>query len=261
VKLLEGKRGVITGIVNHRSIAWHIAKLFREQGAEIAITYGKEGRWIDKLSSQINATSVYQCDVTNQDEMGSVCEKLGDDLKRIDFVVHAIAFADSEELLGGVINTSKKGFLDALEISAYSLIALSNNLSPYLSEGASIISLSYLGAERVCAGYNIMGVAKSALECTSRYLASDLGKNKVRVNVISAGPIRTLAGLGLPNFSEMIEKRASLCPLKCNIEQEDVAKAALYLVSDLSTNITGQTIYVDAGYSIMGTWPESNTHS
>jgi len=259
--ILEGKCGIITGVVNHRSIAWQIAKLFSDEGARIILTYGKEDRWIKKLSDKINAVDTLKCDVTNDNELIDSCRVAGEKLGKIDFFIHAIAFADGAELSGGVINTSKKGFLETLNISVYSLIGFAHNLLPYFSENSSIVSLSYLGAERVCAGYNIMGVAKAALECTSRYLASDLGKYQIKVNVISAGPIRTLAGIGLPNFSEMIEKRASLCPLGNTITQEDVAKTSLYLASDLSSNVTGQTIYVDAGYNIMGTWSENGGNS
>jgi len=254
--LLTGKKGIITGVVNHRSIAWAIAKLFSEEGAEIGFTYANEGKWINKLAKSIDSSFIRECDVRDEEQVKNVCEEFSKEYGQIDFLVHAIAYADGNELANGVINTSKKGFLDTLEISTYSLISLCRYAQPYFAPGASVITLSYLGAERVCAGYNVMGIAKSALESTTKYLAVDLGKDKVRVNVISAGPIKTLAAYGLPNFVEMLEKRASQSPLQCNVTHEDVAKSALYFASNLSSGTTGEVVYVDAGYNIMGTWSE-----
>ncbi|SFR57281.1 enoyl-ACP reductase FabI [Anaeromicropila populeti] len=259
MKLLEGKCGVITGVVNHRSIAWEIAKVFSENGAQIILTYGNEDRWIFKLASKINAVKVLKCDVTNSEEMKETCEKVQSEFGTIDFFVHSIAYASGNDLKAGVINTSKAGFLKSMEISVFSLIEFCHNFYPFFNNNASVISLSYLGAERVCAGYNLMGIAKSALESANKYLANDLGEKQIRSNVISAGPVRTLAGIGLPNFAEMIEKRAALCPIKQNITQQDVAKTALFLASNLSERITGEVLHVDSGYSVMGTWSEKSS--
>lgn len=257
--LLEGKKGIITGVVNHRSIAWGIAKLFHEEGAEIGFTYRRERKWIDKLAKEVNSDFIYQCDVQDEAQVNDVCEEFGKKFGQIDFIIHAVAHAKGDDLSNGVINTSKEGFLEAMDVCTYSLISFCRHARPYLSKGASIISLSYLGSNRVCAGYNILGVAKSALETTSKYLANELGKDQIRVNVISAGPIRTLAAFGLPNFREMVDKRASQSPLNKNVTKEDVAKTALYYASDLSSCTTGEVSYVDAGYNIMGTWSEFET--
>ncbi|WP_338553881.1 enoyl-ACP reductase [Paenibacillus sp. KS-LC4] len=256
MKLLEGKRGLVTGVVNHRSIAWGIAKLFHEQGATLGFTYHREKKWVEKLASSIDADFVENCDVSDDEQIKRVCDLFGSRYESVDFIIHAIAYADGNELAGGVINTSRQGFLHTMNVSAYSIIPFCQYSRPYFREGSSIISLSYLGAERVCAGYNVLGIAKAALETTCKYLASDLGGEQVRVNAISAGPIRTLAAFGLPNFKEMVEKRAGQSPLKRNVTQEDVAKTALYLASDLASGTTGEIIHVDAGYNIMGTWTE-----
>lgn len=261
MKLLDGKCGVITGVVNHRSIAWEIAKEFSDAGAKIILTYGNEDRWIHRLAEKINVVKVLKCDVTDEEEVKKACKEIGDEFGEIDFFVHSIAYANGADLKAGVLNTSKQGFLKSMEVSTYSLIEFCHNLYPYFREGASVISLSYLGAERVCAGYNLMGISKAALECTNKYLAGDLGAKSIRANVISAGPVRTLAGIGLPNFSEMVEKRAGLCPIKANITQKNVAKSALYLASELSENVTGEILHVDAGYHIMGTWSEKENYN
>jgi enoyl-[acyl-carrier protein] reductase I len=255
--LMAGKKGLVTGVVNHRSIAWGIAKMLCDEGAEVGFTYRREKKWVDKLAKTVGAEFIYPCDVQDEEQIKAVCEAFAQQHGGIDFIIHAAAFADGEELAGGVINTSREGFLQALEISAYSVIPFARYARPYFREGASILSLSYLGSSRVCAGYNVLGVAKAALEATCRYLANDLGGDGVRVNVISAGPIRTLAAFGLPNFREMVEKRAAQSPLKRNVTQDDVAKAALYLCSDLASGTTGEVLYVDGGYNIMGTWSEA----
>ncbi|MCL1702980.1 enoyl-ACP reductase [Lysinibacillus sp. Bpr_S20] len=259
--LLEGKKGIITGVINHRSIAWGIAKLFHEEGATIGFTYRREKKWIEKLANSVNSDFVRMCDVQNEEQVKSVFDEFGEKYGQIDFIIHAVAYANGEELANGVINTSRKGFLETLDISAYSLISFCKHARPYLREGSSIVALSYLGANRVCAGYNLLGIAKSALETTSKYLASELGEEQIRVNVVSAGPIRTLAAFGLPNFREMVEKRAMQSPLKKNVTQEDVAKTVLYYASNLSECTTGQVSYVDAGYNIMGTWSETGSLS
>ena len=254
--ILNGKRGIVTGVVNHRSLAWAIAKLFITEGAEVGLTYYGEGKWVKRLAEKNNISFLKECDMTKDSDVQNVINEFTSDNSKIDFVVHAIAYADGEELKGGVINTSMDGFNKALDTSVYSLINLCHHAKPYLSDNASIISLSYLGSERVCVGYNLMGIAKAALETTAKYLAADLGPQGVRVNVISAGPVRTLAGYGLPNFSEMLDQRAKLSPLRTGINHEDVANAALYYVSDMSTAVTGDKMYVDAGYNIMGSWSE-----
>ncbi|EFM11528.1 short-chain dehydrogenase/reductase SDR [Paenibacillus curdlanolyticus YK9] len=260
-KLLEGKKGIVTGVVNHRSIAWEIARHLAEEGAEIGFTYRRERKWVEKLAGSIGADFIEPCDVQDDQQIRQVCDKFAERFGGIDFIVHAAAYADGEELQAGVINTSRDGFLRTLDVTAYSIVPFCHYARPYFRPGASVLALSYLGSNRVCAGYNVLGIAKSALETTCKYLAADLGPEQVRVNVISAGPIRTLAAFGLPNFKEMVEKRANQSPLRRNVTQEDVAKAALYLMSDLASGTTGEVMYVDAGYNIMGTWADSEVGS
>ena len=255
-RLMAGKRGIVTGVVNHRSIAWSIAEQLAEQGAEVGFTYRREStrRWVEKLAASVGATFVQPCDVQDEDQIRAVCDHFGAQFGGIDFIVHGTAHADSDELAAGVVNTSRAGFLHALEVSAYSIIPLCRYARPHLNPGASVVSLSYLGSTRVAAGYNVMGIAKAALESTCRYLAAELGPEGVRVNVVSAGPVRTLAAYGLPNFREMVERRAQLSPLRRDVDQSDVGRAALFLLSDLSSATTGEVLHVDAGYNVMATW-------
>ena len=254
VKLLEGKKGIITGIANNLSISWAIAQEAKKHGAEIALTYqgGILKKRVIPLSEELGCTFVQECDVTDEASMDKLFEVAKKKWGRIDFIVHGIAFADKDELRGRYIDTSLKNFLNSMNISCYSLTALAKRSEPLMSDGGSIITLTYYGAEKVIPFYNVMGLAKSALETSVKYLASDMGPNNIRVNSISAGPIRTLAASGIGNFKSMLKAHASTSPLKRNTTQQDVAGAALYLLSDLSSGVTGENHYVDSGYNVMG---------
>jgi len=252
--LLKGKKGLITGIANNMSIAWAIAQLAKAHGAELAFTY--QGEILEKrimpLAEEIGCDTVIQCDVTDEKSMDELFAKLEKKWGRIDFVVHAIAFADRNELTGRYIETSLPNFLNAMNISCYSLTALAKRVEPLMTQGGSILSLTYYGAEKVIPRYNVMGVAKAALECSTRYLAADMGPNNIRVNAISAGPIRTLAASGIGDFKSMLRVHEATSPLRRNTTQQDVAASALYFLSSLSGGVTGETHHVDSGYSIMG---------
>ncbi|GAB4162289.1 MAG: enoyl-ACP reductase FabI [Rickettsiaceae bacterium] len=253
-KLLAGKKGIITGVANNLSISWAIAQIAKEHGAEIALTY--QGEVLQKrvmpLAEEIGCDSVYECDVTNEGSMDQLFSAIEKKWGKIDFLIHSIAFADKEELKGRYIDTSLQNFLNSMNISCYSLTALAKRVEPLMSEGGSIITLTYYGAEKVIPYYNVMGVAKSALETSVKYLANDLGPSNIRVNAISAGPIRTLAASGIGDFKSMLKLHENTAPLKRNTTQQDVAGAALYLMSDLAGGVTGEIHYVDAGYNIMG---------
>jgi len=257
--IMAGKKGVIFGASNPRSIAWGAAKALHAAGAEIAFSYENpttEKQIRLKLAPAVEATVIEPCRVEDEISVAKACAAFGDQLGRVDFIIHSIAFANADDVANGVLNCSKKGFLEAMDISAYSLINIAREMKPYLSEDASITSLTYLGAERVCVGYNVLGVAKAALEAITRYLAFEMGKDGTRVNAISAGPVRTLSALALPNFRRMFEKRAKDSPLRRNTTIEQVGDAALYLASPLSRGVTGEVHYVDAGYNVMGTFEE-----
>jgi enoyl-[acyl-carrier protein] reductase I len=251
---LQGRNAVVSGVANKRSIAWAIAQRLSDAGANLAITYLSERVKEDaeELISSLPSAQGFQCDVSKDDEI----EKLAADLKqrygRIDVLVHSIAYAPMEELKGDFLNTSREGFRVAHDTSVYSLIALSRALSPIMTEGGSIMTLSYFGAEKVMPSYNVMGVAKAALEASVRYLAFSLGPHKIRVNAISAGPIKTLSARAISGFMDMLKSQSDRAPLKRNVEAKEVGDAAAFLASDLSTGITGETIYVDCGYNIMG---------
>jgi enoyl-[acyl-carrier protein] reductase I len=251
---LQGRNAVVSGVANKRSIAWAIAQRLSDAGANLAITYLSERvkKDAEELISSLPSAQGFQCDVSKDDEI----EKLAADLKqrygRIDVLVHSIAYAPMEELKGDFLNTSREGFRVAHDTSVYSLIALSRALSPIMTEGGSIMTLSYFGAEKVMPSYNVMGVAKAALEASVRYLAFSLGPHKIRVNAISAGPIKTLSARAISGFMDMLKSQSDRAPLKRNVEAKEVGDAAAFLASDLSTGITGETIYVDCGYNIMG---------
>jgi enoyl-[acyl-carrier protein] reductase I len=257
---MENKVGLIIGVANQRSIAWGIAQTLRGQAAEVGFTYPNPQiqKQLGALTRDSGSTFLWPCDVRNDEQIKAACDAFGARYGRIDFLVHAVAFADSKELGAGFINTSRAAFQLTLDVSAYSLVSLCRHARPYFRPGSSVLTLSYLGSERVCVGYNLMGVAKAALEASCRYLAGDLGLQGVRVNVISAGPVRTPAALGLPNFREMLDKRASQCPLRHNVSTEDIGNSALFLLSDLSRSTTGSVVWVDAGYNIMGSWSEAD---
>ena len=252
--LMKGKKGVILGIANKKSIAYGIAKSCKEQGADIAITYLNERfqKKLEPIAKELECEDrLYPCDVTNEKEIEDLKESLERDFGKIDFIVHSIAFAPKEGLSGRFVDISKDAFRVAMDISVYSLIEVTQKLKPILSENSSIVTLSYLGGVRYIPNYNLMGVAKAALEMSVKYLAEDLGKDGVRVNAISAGPIKTLAAAGIGDFSFMLKWNAAHSPLKRNVTIEDVGNSGMYLLSDLSKAVTGEIHYVDSGYNIM----------
>ena len=254
--LMKGKKGIVFGVANKRSIAWGIASALARHGAQLAFAYQgdrlKES--VQELASTLPQKSpLYPCDVTKDEEIKTVFDHLANDFGAIHFVVHCIAFAKKEELDGRAIDTSREGFRLAHDISSYSLIALAKAAEPLLEkEGGSIVALTYLGSEKVIPNYNVMGMAKASLESAVRYLAADLGKKNIRVNGISAGPISTLAARGISGFTTMLENHRNRAALGRNVEVEEVGNAGLFLLSPLSNGITGEVIFVDCGYRIMG---------
>jgi len=255
-KILEGKTGVILGVANKRSIAWGCAKSLADAGMRLAFTYVGERleASVKKLAAEVPGSIVLPCDVTQPETIDALFEKVREEFGYLDTVVHAIAFAKRDELQGDFFNTSKEGYMLAHEVSAYSLTAVARRALP-LMEGreGSIVTLSYIGAERVIPNYNVMGIAKAALEASVRYLAADLGPRGIRVNAISAGPIRTLSASGVKDFNEMIDHIAEVAPLRRNVTSEEVGDTCLFLAGPHSRGITGSTIFVDAGFHIMGT--------
>ncbi|MGE5816415.1 MAG: enoyl-ACP reductase [Deltaproteobacteria bacterium] len=255
MKLLEGKKAMIFGVANDRSIAWAISEAFHAQGAELAFTFAGEvlEKRVRPLAEGIGAKIILPCDVTKDEEMDQVFSTLRQEWGGIDILVHAIAFANKEDLANPYWQTSRQGFHLALDISAYSLVALARRAAP-LMEGrkGAILTLTYMGSEKVIPNYNVMGVAKAALEASVRYLAHDLGPKGIRVNAISAGPIRTLAAAGISDFRSMLHHVADRAPLKRNIDADEVGKAAIYLCSDWGSAVTGEVLHADAGYNIMG---------
>lgn len=252
--LLKGKKGIITGVANNLSISWAIAQLAKLHGAELAMTYQGEvlQRRVEPLAEEIGCKLLVECDVTNEESIDNLFNTIKKQWGKIDFLVHAIAFADKEELRGRYIDTSLANFLNSMNISCYSLTALAKKAEPLMTDGGSIITLTYYGAEKVIPCYNVMGLAKAALETSVKYLANDLGPNNIRVNALSAGPIRTLAASGIGDFKSMLKIHAETSPLKRNTTQQDVAGSALYLLSGLSSGVTGEIHYVDSGYNVMG---------
>lgn len=254
--MLEGKLGLICNVANHRSAAWAIAKACDSHGARIAIGYlgERERGQLDKLVGELSRPPLLvPCDVTDDAQLDALRETIATEFGRLDFLCHAIAFAKMEDLRGRFIDTSRDGFLLAHDVSAYSLAALARTAEPLMTEGGSISTLTYLGSVRAVRNYNVMGVAKASLEAVVRYLASELGPAGIRVNAISAGPMRTLAAAAIGDFKEMYPAVAERSPLRRNTTQEEVADVAVFLASDLSRGITGDVIYVDSGFHIMGT--------
>jgi enoyl-[acyl-carrier protein] reductase I len=253
--LLEGKRGVVLGVANKRSIAWAIARAASDAGATLAFTYQGD-KLKEKVEDLVKAlprpSPLYPCDVTSDDDIARVGEGLRRDLGGLDFLVHSLAFADRQDLEGTFLDTSRKGYHLAQDVSSFSLTALSRMAVPLMADGGSIITLTYLGSERAVKNYNVMGVAKAALEASVRYLAADLGRRKIRVNAVSAGPVNTLAARGISGFTEILDVVAERSPLGRNVEIEEVANTALFLLSPLSSGITGEVIHVDCGYHIVG---------
>lgn len=254
MKLLEGKKALIFGIANKNSIAWGIAQALHEHGAEIGFSYGipQLEKRVTLLAEQLGITFVEKCDVTQDKELDEVFAKAAAHFGALDILVHSVAYAKQDDLTGRFVNTSRDGFALALDISAYSLVAMAQRAAPLMPAGGSIITMTYYGAEKVVPHYNVMGVAKAALEASVRYLAADLGPNGIRVNAISAGPIKTLAAAGISGFRKMLTYVGERAPLRRNIDQDEVGRTALWLGSDLSSGVTGEVIYVDAGYHILG---------
>jgi enoyl-[acyl-carrier protein] reductase I len=252
--MLENKVGMIFGVANKRSIAWACAEACLNQGARIAFTYQGERlkENVEKLTKDIPETLVVPCDVTNQQEVDAAFSAVGEKYGKLDFLVHSIAFAPREALEGEFLTTTREAFLTAMEISTFSLTQVSLAAMPLMKDGGSIVTMSYYGAEKVVMNYNVMGVAKAALEASTRYLAADLGRHNIRVNAISAGPINTLSARGVKNMGSLLNYVGEKSPLKRNVEAREVGNTALFLVSDLASGITGETIYVDCGYNIMG---------
>jgi enoyl-[acyl-carrier protein] reductase I len=250
---LAGKTAVVFGMANKRSIAWGIAQKLHAAGATLAICYQNERRKAEAedLIAELPGASGFQCDVSNDAEIDSLFAALKEKYGKLDILVHAVAFAPAAELHGDFVNTTREGFRIAHDVSVYSLIAVCRAAVPLMTEGGSVITLSFYAAEKVVPHYNVMGVAKAALESTVRYLAWDLGNKNIRVNAISAGPIKTLAARGVGALGDMLKSHAARAPLHRNVNQTEVGGAALFLASDLSSAVTGETLYVDCGYNIM----------
>ena len=252
--LLENKVGMVFGVANKRSIAWACAAACGEQGARMAFTYQAERlkESVEELSGGLNDSLVVPCDVSDQAQVDAAFDAVKNKYGKLDFLIHSIAFAPKEALEGEFVTTTRDAFRTALEISAFSLTQLALAASPLMTEGGSIVTMSYYGAEKVVMNYNVMGVAKAALESSTRYLAADLGKNNIRVNAISAGPINTLSARGVRGTGSLLGYVGERSPLKRNVTAAEVGSTAMFLVSGLSSGITGETIYVDCGYNIMG---------
>jgi enoyl-[acyl-carrier protein] reductase I len=253
-ELMAGKRGLIMGVANERSIAWGIAKALHDNGAEIAFTY--QGDALEKrvrpLAEKIGAEIIVPCDVTDDASVDALFDTVAEKWGKIDFVVHAVAFSDKKELDGLYLNTTRDNFLRTMDISVYSFTKVAQKAAPLLSEGGSLLTLTYYGAERVMPHYNVMGVAKAALEASVRYLATDLGGKGIRVNAISAGPIKTLAASGIGDFRYILKWNELNSPLQRNVTIDEVGNSGLYLLSDLGSGVTGEVLHVDSGYHTVG---------
>jgi enoyl-[acyl-carrier protein] reductase I len=250
--LMDGKRGIIFGVANDMSIAWGIAQQLHAAGATLAFTYLNESleKRVRPLAESLQSPLILQCDVASDEQIARTFAEVQKTWGSIDFVIHSVAFANREDLKQPFTQTSREGFMLALDISAYSLVAVTRYAVPLMNEGGSILTMSYLGAERAVPGYNVMGVAKAALEASVRYLAAELGEKKIRVNAISAGPIRTLAASAVGDFKSKIKLMDDFAPLRRTVTQEEVGKSALYFVSDLASGVTGEIHYVDGGFNI-----------
>lgn len=252
--LLEGKKGLIIGVANKHSIAWAIAQAAAREGAQMLFSYQNERlrENVEELVQTLPGASACVCDVGDDSQIDAMMKQAAAKLGRLDFLVHSLAFAPREELTGEFVNTTRQGFATALDVSAYSLVAVTRAAMPLMTDGGSVVTLTYLGSERVVPHYNVMGVAKAALEATVRYLAHDLGPKNIRVNAVSAGPIKTLAARGVSGISKMVDHHRAFAPLRRATEQGEVGDTALFLVSPLGRGITGEVIYVDGGYHILG---------
>ncbi len=252
--LMVGKRGLVMGVANDRSIAWGIARAAADAGAELAFTYQGDAlkRRVVPLAQSIGCDFVMPCDVTDEASMDAVFADIEQKWGKLDFVIHAIAYADKDELKGRYVDTSAGNFRNSMLISCYSFTAIANRAEPLMTDGGSMVTLTYYGAERVMPHYNVMGVAKAALEASVRYLAVDLGPKKIRVNAISAGPIKTLAASGIGDFRQILRWNELNAPLKRNVTIEQVGNSALFLISDLGEGVTGEVLHVDSGYHVVG---------
>lgn len=254
VGLMAGKRGLIMGVANNKSIAWHIAQALHNQGAELAFTYLGEAleKRVRPLAESLDSEIVLPCDVSDEASVDECFKALEEKWGKFDFIVHAIAFSDKSELTGDYMNTSRDNFLRTMDISCYSFTSVAKKASTLLNENGSLLTLSYYGAEQVMPHYNVMGVAKAALEASVRYLAHDLGKMGIRVNALSAGPMKTLAASGIGDFRFILKWNQLNSPLKRNVTGDEVGNSGLYLLSDLSNGVTGEVLHVDAGYHTQG---------
>ncbi len=252
--LMAGKRGLIMGLANDKSIAWGIARACADAGAELAFSYQGEAlkKRVDPLAAQLGSTIVLPCDVGDEPSIDAMFSALGEAWGELDFVVHAIGFSDKNELRGRYVDTSRDNFAMTMDISVYSFTAVAQRAEKMMKDGGSMLTLTYYGAEQVMPHYNVMGVAKAALEASVKYLAEDLGKDGIRVNAISAGPIKTLAASGIGDFRYIMKWNEYNSPLRRNVTTDDVGKSALYLLSDLSSGVTGENLHVDAGYHVVG---------
>ncbi len=252
--LMKNKRGLVMGVANDKSIAWGIAKTIAQEGGEIALTYQGDAlkKRVVPLAESINSQVIVPCDVQSDENIDKAFEELGKTWPKIDFLVHAIAFSDKEELKGDYVDTSRNNFLNTMDISVYSFTAAAKRASAMMSSGGSMLTLTYYGSEKVMPHYNVMGLAKSALESSVRYLAADLGNQNIRVNSISAGPIKTLAASGIGDFRYILKWNEYNSPLRRNVTLNDVGGSAVYLLSDLSTGVSGETHHVDCGYHVVG---------
>ena len=252
--LMAGKRGLILGVANNRSIAWGIAKSCADQGAELSLTYQGDAfrKRVEPLAAELGAHVAGHCDVTDPASLDAVFESVAKKWGKIDFLVHAIAFSDKDELTGRYIETTRDNFLRTMDISVFSFTTVAKRAEPLMKDGGSMLTLTYYGAEKVMPHYNVMGVAKAALEASVRYLAVDLGQNNIRVNAISAGPVKTLAASGIGDFRYILKWNEMNSPLKKTVTPEEVGDSGLYLLSDLSRGVTGEVHHVDAGYHVVG---------
>ena len=252
--LMKNKKGLVMGVANNRSIAWAIAKSLSNSGAKVALTYQGEAlkKRIDPLAKEINSSLVLECNVENDNDISKVFNEIKKKWKNIDFVVHAIAFSNREELKGKYLNTTKDNFKKTMHISCYSFTAVAREAEKIMINGGTLLTLSYFGSEKYMPHYNVMGIAKSALEASVKYLAKDLGKKKIRVNGLSPGPIKTLAASAIGDFNYILKWNENNSPLKRNITSEDISGSALYFLSDLSSGVTGEIHHVDSGYNIIG---------
>jgi enoyl-[acyl-carrier protein] reductase I len=252
--LLQGKKGLIFGLANQHSIAWGIARALHEHGAELGFSYGlaKLERRVRPMAEALDIDFMELCDVTSEAEIDRVFASAEERFGNLDILVHSIAYAGQDELSGRFVDTSRGGFAVAMDVSVYSLVALARRAAPLMTNGGSIVTMTYFGSEKAVPHYNVMGVAKAALEASVRYLAADLGPEQIRVNAISAGPIKTLSAAGVAGFRKMLTYVEERAPLRRNVDQDEVGRTALWLCSDLSSGVTGEVVHVDAGYNILG---------